>query len=361
MSEWQELKLGEVLNLKRGYDLTRRERIDGSIPVYSSSGISGFHNEAKANAPGVVTGRYGTIGKIFLAKTPFWPHNTTLYVEDFKGNDEIFIYYFLQQLNWEQFNDKSAVPGINRNDAHQADVTLPPLPEQRAIAGVLAALDDKIDLLHRQNRTLESLAQALFRHWFIDGAGADWEEGCLADFSENVRDSVSYGKIPNCTAYVGLEHIDKKNIALSQNGLSDEIQSNKYAFQENDILFGKLRPYFHKVCFASFSGVCSTDILVLRPKKPFYFCFSLFAFFQSSVVEYANLGSGGTRMPRTNWGTLGEYPMLIPPESLISQFDEMTVPSIEKIKRNLDQIRTLAALRDTLLPKLMSGEVRVRG
>lgn len=95
MNEWREMRLGDAINLKRGYDLPRRSRKEGEIPIYSSSRISGFHNESKAEAPGVVTGRYGTIGQIFLAKTAFWPHNTILYVEDFKGNDDsLFIIFF---------------------------------------------------------------------------------------------------------------------------------------------------------------------------------------------------------------------------------------------------------------------------
>jgi len=132
MSEWIETTLGDVINLKRGYDLPERERQKGSIPIYSSSGISGFHNSYKVLNPGVVTGRYGTIGNIFLSDTPFWPLNTTLYVQSFKGNNEVFIYYFLKQIEWSKFNDKSAVPGVNRNDIHQENVRLPPLKEQLA-------------------------------------------------------------------------------------------------------------------------------------------------------------------------------------------------------------------------------------
>ncbi len=142
-------------------------------------------------------------------------------------------------------------------------------------------------------------------------------------------------------------------------GSSSEVNSNKYAFKPRDILFGKLRPYFHKVCFASFSGICSTDILVIRPKHREWFSFCLFAFFQDDVVEYANLGSGGTRMPRTNWNMLQDYPTLIPDDESLTRFNNLVLPSIEKMTYNLTQIQTLESLRDTLLPKLMSGEVRV--
>lgn len=149
MSEWRECKLGEQINLKRGYDLPTRLRQDGEIPIYSSSGITGLHRVKMCDGPGVITGRYGTIGQVFFSKTQYWPLNTTLYVQDFKGNDKLFIYYFLQQLDWEKYSDKSAVPGVNRNDVHLEDIAIPPLPEQKAIVAVLSSLDDKIDLLHR--------------------------------------------------------------------------------------------------------------------------------------------------------------------------------------------------------------------
>lgn len=144
-SEWQNLTLGEVVELKRGYDLPARVRVPGKIPVVSSSGISGLHAEAKVKGPGVVTGRYGTIGQVFKLDKDFWPLNTTLYVRDFKGNDPAFIYYFLQTLDYTVYSDKAAVPGVNRNHLHTAEVSLPPLEEQRAIAEILGALDEAGD------------------------------------------------------------------------------------------------------------------------------------------------------------------------------------------------------------------------
>ncbi|MFV1922215.1 MAG: restriction endonuclease subunit S [Methylotenera sp.] len=181
MSEWKNSSLGEVINLKRGHDLPNRERVMGSVPIYSSSGITGFHNEKITNGPGVITGRYGTIGKVFYSPTEYWPLNTTLYVEDFKSNNELFVYYLLQQLDWEKYSDKSAVPGVNRNDVHQEIVLIPSIGEQKAIASVLSSLDDKIDLLHRQNTTLECMAETLFRQWFVEEAQEDWEERPLKE------------------------------------------------------------------------------------------------------------------------------------------------------------------------------------
>lgn len=142
-------------------------------------------------------------------------------------------------------------------------------------------------------------------------------------------------------------------------GKTDSLESNKSFFQKNVILFGKLRSYFHQVVFSPISGVCSTDILVVRPKKENLLPFCLFWFFSKEVVEHSDLGSGGTRMPRTNWEIIGRYKIPQPNVEKIIDFNSITRPSLENMFQSIKQIRTLENLRDTLLPKLMSGEVRV--
>lgn len=167
-SNWRPCALGDVITLKRGYDLPAKERRPGNVPIVSSSGFSDTHADAKVRGPGVVTGRYGTIGSVFYVEQDFWPLNTTLYVQDFKGNDPRFVSYLLRTVDFQQFSDKAAVPGVNRNHLHTVATLLPPLYEQRQIASVLKAFDDRIDLLRQTNATLESIAQALFKSWFID-------------------------------------------------------------------------------------------------------------------------------------------------------------------------------------------------
>ena len=168
-SEWRETKLGHVIELKRGYDLPQHKRAFGPVPVVSSSGPTDYHLESKVQGPGVVTGRYGTLGQVFFIPNNFWPLNTTLYVCDFKGNDPRFIGYFLQKLDFSAYSDKAAVPGLNRNHLHEEVVRIPTdVNEQRAIAHILGTLDDKIELNRRMNETLETMARALFKSWFVD-------------------------------------------------------------------------------------------------------------------------------------------------------------------------------------------------
>lgn len=125
---WTNCPLGDVLTLKRGYDLPKRKRVSGQYPIVSSSGVSDFHNKAKVKGPGVVTGRYGTLGEVFYIASDFWPFNTSLYVQDFKKNNPLFISYFLRTLPLKSQNVAGAVPGVNRNYLHMLPVSKPPLP-----------------------------------------------------------------------------------------------------------------------------------------------------------------------------------------------------------------------------------------
>ena len=187
MSEWKECKLGDVLTFQRGHDLPRTEMIEGSYPVAGSNGIIGFHSKYTTKGPGITIGRSGNIGTPHFYKNDFWAHNTVLYVKDFKGNSEIFLFYFLKTLDFSQFNTGSAVPSLNRNHIHELSVEFPHLPEQRAIASILSSLDDKIDLLHRQNATLEKMAETLFRQWFVEEAKEEWENCVLEDLCSQIN------------------------------------------------------------------------------------------------------------------------------------------------------------------------------
>ena len=152
--------LGNVLELKRGYDLPKRDRTVGTVPVISSSGQTDTHGEARVKGPGVVTGRYGNVGQVFFVADDFWPLNTTLYVRDFKGNDAQFISHFLRGMDFSAHSGKTAVPGVNRNHLHRTTVAFPPdINEQRTIAAILSSVDDTIEkarLLMDSTRDLRS-------------------------------------------------------------------------------------------------------------------------------------------------------------------------------------------------------------
>lgn len=157
---WEIKRLSSVARLQRGHDLTNQERGDGNVPVLSSSGFSGYHDIAKVKGPGVVTGRYGTVGEIFYVEQDYWPMNTALYVSDFNGNHPRYIFYLLGLLPFHAYSGKSAVPGIDRNDLHPLQVVRPPESEQRAIAAYLDRETAEIDaLIAKVRQAIEKLRE----------------------------------------------------------------------------------------------------------------------------------------------------------------------------------------------------------
>ena len=298
---------------------------------------------------------------------------------------------------WEQvgtfINVGAVFDSLKCADIPNFSMPLPPLPEQKAIAAVLGALDDKIELNRRMNTTLEALALALFQSWFVDfdpvrakldgrqpvGLDPDtaalfpehledsplghipkgWSPGKLGDIGTNSRRGVLPNDIAPNTPYIALEHMPRRSIALGDWGDSADVASGKSTFSKGDILFGKLRPYFHKVGVAPFDGVCSTDILVLVPKSPEWFGFLLGHTSSDELIQFTNLASTGTKMPRTNWRDISSFKVSLPPKPIAAAFTHEIQPMLDRIQANLHQSRTLAFLRDTLLPKLLSGELSV--
>ena len=266
------------------------------------------------------------------------------------------------------------------------------LPEQRAIAHILGTLDDKIELNRRMNETLEALARALFKSWFVDFdpvrakmEGRDtglpkhladlfpdrmvdselgkipegWEVKTLGSVADNPRRGVRAQEIDPGTPYIALEHMPKRCIALSEWDTADGLASSKFRFEQGDILFGKLRPYFHKVGIAALDGVCSTDIVVVSPASPDWFGFVLGHTSSPEFVDYTDAVSTGTRMPRTKWTDMARFKIAMPNRGLPKTFTGLVQPWVNRIASAIHESRTLAAQRDALLPKLVSGEVRV--
>ena len=170
MSDWVTKPLGELITLQRGHDLPSQDRREGDIPIMGSSGITGYHSEFKCKGPGVVVGRSGnSMGEVSFCPVDYWPLNTCLYITDFKGNDERYIYYLLQTINFDQFNSGSAQKSLNRNAVYPYEVrTTECKDEQIRIGRILADLEDKIELNRQANQTLEQIAQAIFKSWFVD-------------------------------------------------------------------------------------------------------------------------------------------------------------------------------------------------
>lgn len=223
-SAWKTDRLGSVVIFQRGFDLPRRLRRRGNVPIVTSSGVEEFHSEAMVRGPGVVTGRYGTIGEVFFVETDFWPLNTTLYVREFHGNDARFISYLLRTIDYASHSGKSGVPGVNRNDLHELFVSLPnSCAEQRAIAEALSDADALIEslslLLAKKRQIKRGAMQALLTgKRRLPGFSGEWEVrqlGDVADCLDNLRSPLNdaqrskrKGAYPYCGANGVLDYID---------------------------------------------------------------------------------------------------------------------------------------------------------
>ncbi|MBU2261055.1 MAG: restriction endonuclease subunit S [Proteobacteria bacterium] len=307
---------------------------------------------------------------------------------------EFIAYYFTSAEGQHKLlaNTSSGVPSIAQPVSYlrTIEIPLPPLSEQRAIAHILGTLDDKIELNRKMNRTLEAMAQAIFKSWFVDfdpvrakAEGRDpglpkaiadlfpdafedselgeipegWEVGTLGEVAVHPRRGVQPAQIEPDTPYIALEHMPRRCIALSDWGTAEGLESNKFKFNAGEILFGKLRPYFHKVGVAPVDGVCSTDIVVVAPRSSHWFGFVLGHVSSIPFVEYTNASSTGTKMPRTSWNDMARCQVVIPPKPLAEAFTNQINQTVDRIISSVHEFRTIAALRDTLLPKLISGEL----
>ncbi|MEW9298622.1 restriction endonuclease subunit S [Acetobacter oryzifermentans] len=389
--------LGEVIELKRGYDLPSKDRIKGQYPIISSSGISGSHSDYQVEGPGVVTGRYGTLGQIFYEKENFWPLNTTLYVKDFKGNHPKFIYYFLKTLDFLAFSDKAAVPGLNRNDLHTANILFPnDIYYQKSVASILGSLDDKIDLNRRTNETLEAMAQALFRDWFVDfgptrakmageapylvpelwelfpdrlddeGKPEGWHISSIGDETDIVGGSTPSTSNPifwNGNHYWAtpkdLSGLNSPVLSDTSRKITDEglTQISSGLLPSGSVLLSSRAPVGYTAITTvplainqGFIGVKCTQSL----SAPYVLLWMKES--MELILQNAN-GSTFQEISKKNFRPL---PIIKASHDLLKAFDTQSQGIFDKIIANDAESHTLTQLRDLLLPKLMSGEISIR-
>jgi type I restriction enzyme, S subunit len=347
----------------------------------------------------VILSHKGTVGKVSIApkdapsfvcspQTTFWRSldNDVL--------DQNFLYTFIRSPDFKAQLESRAgetdMAGYVSLTAQRTFwVPLPSIEDQKAIVSCISPIDRKIELNRQMNETLESLARAIFKDWFVDfgptRAKAEgrapylareiwdlfpdalddedkpvgWEQRTLADIADSPRRGISPADVAEDTPYIGLEHMPRRSIALSEWEGAGKVTSNKSVFKKGEFLFGKLRPYFHKVGFAPLDGICSTDIVVVVPQGPEWGAFTLACLSSDEFVDYTDQTSTGTKMPRTSWSTMGQYKVCLPSEQLVQAFQIKVQPLLDLVRANIHEARTLAQTRDLLLPRLMSGEIRL--
>lgn len=270
----------------------------------------------------------------------------------------------------------TTVLGIKQAELWKVRIPWYPLPTQRKIAGVLSAYDDLIENNTRRIAILEALAQAIYREWFVDfrftghekvklvnsaigKIPEGWRPSRLGDLAKEVRRGVDPTQVDPDTPYFGLEHLPRKSITLCEWGHARDVQSTKLEFHQGEILFGKIRPYFHKVGVAPVDGVCSSDAIVISPNTENAFGPVLCCVSSEAFVSHATQTSQGTKMPRANWDVLVKYALPTPPSPLLDEFTGSIRDIVDTLRLLTLKNRNLRMTRDLLLPKLISGQLDV--
>jgi type I restriction enzyme, S subunit len=390
--EWIETTIGEQATLQRGVDITKAEQRTGTVPVISSGGASSFHDTAAAAGPGVLLGRKGVVGSVYFIPSDYWPHDTTLWVKDFHGNDPRFVYYFFKWMapRIATMDVGSANPTLNRNHVHPIEIRWPPLPEQRAIAHILATLDDKIELNRRMNETLEALARALFKSWFADfdpvRAMAEGRDPGLpqplADiFPDSFEDS-ELGEIPRGWQCSTVGEQFKLTMGQSPPGNTYNESGNGLPFFQGRTDFGFRFPSPRVFCTAPTRLAEAGDTLVsvrapvgdvniaiercaigrgVAAVRHLTGSYSFTYHAMHHLGEYFGKFEGeGTVFGSINKADFEGIPFVAPPQTVIERFERIASSLDDRVKSNELAVRVVAALRDTLLPKLVSGTIRVK-
>ena len=355
MSEWQACTLSDVLKFGNGKS---RPKEYGTIPVYGGNGILDYTNSSNYQDETIVIGRVGAYcGATYYEDKQIWVSDNALSAKALNRNDAKFLYYFLKNLDLNQFAQGSSHPLLTQTLLNSIEVVVPSSPlEQKAIASVLSSLDDKIDLMHRQNKTLEAMAETLFRQWFVEDTEGRTELITLGEMIE-IHDSK---RIPLSK----LERDKKKNgsIMYPYYGAAKVMDYvDDYIFDGDYLLLGEDGTVQDENGYpilqrANGKFWVNNHAHVLSAKAP-YNNFFLWCLLSKTNIEKAVTGAV---QPKINQENLRKLDFEKFDESKVLDFNDITSSMLNKLNTNNSQIQTLENLRDTLLPKLMSGEVRVQ-
>ena len=376
MEEWIKCPLGDILNFRRGHDLPKTSMIPGDIPVAGSNGIIGFHNVSTPISPCITIGRSGNVGTPYIYDK-CWAHNTVLYIDDYKGNDPKYLYYLLKTLPLASFGGGSAVPTLNRNHIHPLEVVFcKDIELQKKIAGILSKIDDKIELNRQINDNLEQQIQTLYREWYIDNPKTEWATISLSEVATFVS---GY-------SYKGNELVDSSETAMATiknfernggfklDGYKPISPSSKLKEEQHAELFDILVAHTDLTQNAEVIGnaeiilskdsyndiIFSMDLVKVVAKESFPYQFLLALLlknpvFKSHCIGYVN----GTTVLHMNKRALPDFNTQIPTCEDAARMNEMAKSIFTKMYENLSEIANLTKLRDSLLPKLMSGELKI--
>ena len=367
---WRETTLGEITDLKRGFDLPKSQRLQGDVPVYSSSGITGSNSTAAVEGPCVITGRYGTIGEVFFSGGPCWPLNTALYSTEFNGNNPRFVYYLLQTIPWQGYTTASAVPGVNRNHVNLCPVKIPDRATQDAIVEVLDSIVDKIALNNRLNDYLLDLLKSSAKNLYLkhekniqEKLPSGWRWVSIGEIADMVCRGIAPKYSLESDEIILGQTCIRNNLVLTENGRSHAPKKltdkwlRKYDLLINSTGVGSLGRTA-QVWFEPSKLVVDSHVTIVRAtdKKNALYLGS-WAFEHERYIESLHTGSTGqTELPRDRVKAIR---VVLPDAGTLDEFNAIAEPSVKMIVANQEENKRLIEIRDTLLPKLMSGAIDV--
>ena len=393
---------GEILELQRGYDLPASAMVKGNIPVAGSNGVIGYHNVSKVQPPCITVGRSGSVGKVHFYNEPIWAHNTSLFVSDFKGNNQKYIYYLLKSKNFAKLCDSSVVPSLNRNFVYPIKTLFEENKDkQQKIAAVLSALYDKIALNRRMNAKLEQMAKRLYDHWFVqfDFPNADGKpyksSGGKMEYNEVLKREIPAGwKVKKLgtlfTTNRGVSYSTKTitgDKGIPMINLASFSPDGSYKIDGIKIYTGEytnekvLKPFDLVMCNTQQTAIdFSKDIigkallvpdifegditsshhvntLNVHDEKLKFYLYRLFNtdYFHAYISHFAS----GTNIMGLDFAGVENYSAVIPSEEILSKFADFTLNIEKKKSEIIRENKKLISLRDRLLPLLMNGQVEV--
>jgi type I restriction enzyme S subunit len=351
------MKLGDIIVANYGKSLVERERIKGPIPVYGSSGLTGWHNTALCNSEAIIVGRKGNVGAVHYTQGPFYCIDTTYYILPSDNVNFKYLYYNLIYQKLGNLNDGSPVPGLKRDNLYDRDINLPDAAKQQRIAGILSAYDNLIDNNQKQIKLLEEAAMRLYKEWFVklrfpghekstieNSIPEDWKIVQLGEISD-----FKYGKMPK----------------------KDKIKDTGYPIFSGYGIVGYYDEFMfeNEMLILVARGVGGTGDVKLSPCRCYLTNLSIafllheekHKYFLYQQYQYKNLREldTGAAQSQITIENLKRHKTILPSIKIIEDFNRFFQPLHDKVLLLTEQINMLQAARDKLLPKLMSGEIEV--
>lgn len=380
MTELRTITLGEVLTLQRGFDITKDAQTDGIVPIISSSGISSYHNKWKVKGPGVIIGRKGTLGTVHYVQCPYWPHDTTLWVKDFKGNDPRFLSYFLRTLKLENFDVGASNPTLNRNHIHKLQIVFPTeVAIQRRIAAILSSYDELIESNQRRVSILERIAEQIYREWFVRLRFPGHHD---AKIVKGVPEGWTFEKLKNAFKFTG-GGTPSKEVGRYWSGgdvnwfTPSDITSAVGIFLErsgeqcteeglNHSSAKMFPPYSVMLTSRATVGAIGINVTPACTNQGFITCIPnkryplpyLYHWIKLAKSHFELLAGGATFAELTK-GTFNRIEILTPPEQLVADFEQIEEPLFKAIENCLRANEKLTGAKEMLLPRLLAGKLSI--